>query len=111
MGEDSEEPALPLMATMKAREVINDADEQRDKYNVVREIGKGTFGIAYLVKNKARTRPTRHNHRPMSLSSTAIWARVRNGPSLLAYLITPSPPPSNNTTHNETKHRWRRSCT
>ena len=43
------------MQTLRAREVSDTADVQRDNYTVVREIGKGTFGIAYLVKNKAST--------------------------------------------------------
>lgn len=50
MGDD--EPPPSLLDTLKARDVSDKADAQRDKYTVVREIGKGTFGVAYLVKNK-----------------------------------------------------------
>lgn len=45
-----------MMETVRAREVTDNADVQRDKYTIIREIGKGTFGVAYLVKNKVRTR-------------------------------------------------------
>lgn len=50
------EPPQSMMETVRAREVTDNADVQRDKYTIIREIGKGTFGVAYLVKNKVRTR-------------------------------------------------------
>ena len=109
-----EPPPQTLMETIKAREVSDNADAQRDKYTVIREIGKGTFGVAYLVKNKVNEQPepreslffafffpvvsifSSHLMRPISCTRATNDERVLTSPLLLLtrpQTPLPSPPP------------------
>ena len=51
----------PGPQTIHAKRVAEDSEQQRGRYTTIREIGKGTFGVAFLVKNKVR-RESRFKH-------------------------------------------------